>query len=132
VFLLANLYRDFFRAFSNPTRFAIVQLLRDRPHYVGEIAGNLRLEQSRVSHNLACLLHCGFVEWEWREKNKVYRLNPQLLPILAGIEKHLSRYAPSLNTCQVLEAESQRLPRRPSANRRTTISAGIRARTRTS
>ena len=104
--MLARLYREFFRALANPTRFAIVHLLRAEPHNVGQIGEKLGLEQSRVSHNLACLLNCGFVEWEWRGKNRVYRLNPDLGPILTGIEKHLHRYAPALDTCGVLNAES--------------------------
>lgn len=105
--LIGRLYREFFRALSNSTRFAIVQLLRERPHYVGEIVEQLGFEQSRVSHNLGCLLNCGFVEWEWRGKNKVYRLHPDLAPILAGIDKHLARYAPALESCRVLEQEAK-------------------------
>ena len=104
-----RLYREFFRAISNPTRFAIVQLLRERPHYVGELVEELGFEQSRVSHNLGCLLNCGFVVSEWNGKNKVYSLNPEILPVLIGIEKHLTRYAPSLDSCQTLEAEKQPL-----------------------
>ena len=103
--MLSRLYREFFRALANETRFSIVQLLRSRPYHVGEIAEKLGYEQSRVSHNLACLLNCGFVLWAWNGKNKVYRLNPDLIPILAGIEKHLNRYAPALQSCGVLDAE---------------------------
>ncbi len=102
-----RLYREFFRALANQTRFSIVQLLRDKPHYVGQIVEKLGLEQSRVSHNLGCLLNCGFVQWEWQGKNKVYRLHPDLLPILNAIDKHLARYAPALESCQVLETESK-------------------------
>lgn len=102
-----ELYREFFRALGNQTRFEIVQLLRDRPHYVGEIVEALRMEQSRVSHNLACLLTCGFVERGWQGKNKFYRLNSDLLPVLSGIEKHLTRFAPALESCRVLENESK-------------------------
>ena len=105
--MLSKLYREFFRALANETRFSIVQLLRDRPHHVGEMAEKLGYEQSRVSHNLACLSNCGFVLWEWSGKNKVYRLNPDLTPILAGIDKHLNRYAPALESCAVLDAESK-------------------------
>lgn len=101
-----RLYREFFRALSNQTRFSIVQLLRDKPHYVNEMAEKLGIEQSRVSHNLACLLNCGFVESEWNAKNKVYRLNPDLHPVLTGIEKHLVKYAPALASCRTLERES--------------------------
>lgn len=129
--LLPRLYREFFRALANPTRFAIVQLLRTAPHNVSQIVAKLSLEQSRVSHNLACLLNCGFVQWEWSGKNKVYRLNPDLGPILIGIEKHLHRYAPALETCGVLKTESDfvRLETQPSnRSRRAQLgrSAGVR------
>jgi DNA-binding transcriptional ArsR family regulator len=102
-----RLYREFFRALSNHTRFAIVQLLRDKPHYVGEIVEELGIEQSRVSHNLGCLLNCGFLQWEWQGKNKVYRLHPDLAPILTAIDKHIGKYAPALDSCQVLACESK-------------------------
>ncbi|HET6935507.1 MAG TPA: metalloregulator ArsR/SmtB family transcription factor [Candidatus Angelobacter sp.] len=102
-----RLYREFFRALGNQSRFAIVQLLRERPHYVGEIVDELKMEQSRVSHNLGCLLNCGFVQWEWQGKNKVYRLHPDLIPILSAIDRHITKYAPALNSCQVLECESK-------------------------
>jgi len=101
------LYREFFRALSNQTRFSIVQVLRDRPHYVGEIVEALEMEQSRVSHNLGCLLNCGFVQSEWRGKNKVYRLHPDLSPILEAIDKHIAKYAPALDSCQVLACETK-------------------------
>lgn len=107
--MLSRLYREFFKALANETRFGIVDLLRNGPHHVSEIVEKLGVEQSRVSHNLACLLNCGFVLWEWQGKNKVYRLNPDLLPVLAGIEKHLARYAPALESCGVLEAETKRV-----------------------
>ncbi len=100
------LYREFFRALANPARFSIVQLLRAQPHNVSQIVEKLALGQSHVSHNLACLLNCGFVQWEWNGKNKLYQINPELLPVLSGIDKHLSRYAPSLDSCQVLGDES--------------------------
>jgi DNA-binding transcriptional ArsR family regulator len=105
--LEARLYQEFFRALSNQTRFSIVQLLREKPHYVNEMAERLGLEQSRISHNLACLLNCGFVKWEWNGKNKVYRLNADLQPVLTGIEKHLIKYAPALDSCKTLKSESK-------------------------
>ena len=101
-----RLYKEFFRALGNHSRFRIIQLLRQAPCHVGEIAEDLELEQSRVSHNLACLLNCGFVLWDWQGKNKVYRLNPEVPSVLAGIEKHLARYAPALDSCRVLEQEA--------------------------
>jgi len=66
-----------------------------------------RVPAGRVSHNLACLLNCGFVLSEWQGKNKVYRLNPDMDEILTGIEEHLAQYAPALDSCGVLKAESK-------------------------
>lgn len=109
VILNFRLYREFFRALGNQTRFSIVQLLCERPHYVGEIIDVLGIEQSRVSHNLACLLNCGFVESDWRGKNKVYRLHDDLPPILTAIDKHIVKYAPALTGCQILRIESKPL-----------------------
>ncbi|MDT8068973.1 MAG: metalloregulator ArsR/SmtB family transcription factor [Terriglobia bacterium] len=120
----ARLYREFFRALSNQTRFSIVQLLRDKPHYVNEMVEKLGIEQSRISHNLACLLNCGFVEWAWNGKNKVYRLNSDLRPVLTGIEKHLAKYAPALDSCETLESESKRVVVITKANE-----LGVRSRT---
>jgi DNA-binding transcriptional ArsR family regulator len=100
-----RLYKEFFRALGNATRFRIVQLLREGPCNVGQIAESLGLEQSRVSHSLACLLNCGFVVWNWEGKNKLYRLNPELTPILGGIDRHLTRFASQLDSCQVLGQE---------------------------
>lgn len=105
--MLARLYKEFFRALSNPTRFAIVQLLRARPHYVGELVERLGYDQSRVSHNLGCLLNCGFVEWQWKGKNKVYRLHSDLPPILDAIDHHIKQYGPALDSCTVLDGEAR-------------------------
>ncbi len=105
-----RLYKEFFRALGNPTRFRIVQLLRAGPHSVGQIAQSLGYEQSRVSHSLACLLHCGFLMWKWEGKNKIYRLDPELAPILTAMDRHLARYATQLDTCQVLGQEGREVP----------------------
>ena len=47
--------------------------------------------------------------FERRGKNKVYRLNSDLVPILSGIEKHLAHFASALDSCEVLELESKPL-----------------------
>ena len=105
-----RLYREFFQALGNPTRFRIVQLLREGPRSVGQIAESLGYEQSRVSHGLACLLNCGFLVWNWEGKNRIYRLHRELASILASVDRHLVRYAPQLDTCQVLGHEGHETP----------------------
>ena len=65
------LYKLFFKAFSNKTRFDIINLLRKGPKHVSDICKELNFEQSRVSHNLKCLEDCGFVNSKWNGKNKI-------------------------------------------------------------
>ena len=67
-----ELYKLFFKAFSNRTRFEIIKLLRKGSFSVGEITKKTSFEQSRVSHNLKCLEACGFVV---SEKNEILKKN---------------------------------------------------------
>lgn len=97
-------YKMFFKAFSNKTRFEIIQILRKGPRNVTEICKDLGFEQSRVSHNLKCLVACGFVYSRQEGKNRVYSLDEKYtLPILKNIDKHLRRYSERLEVCGILE-----------------------------
>lgn len=107
-----RLFREFFRAVASPARFAVIERLRQGPASVGDLAKALSLEQSHVSHALACLLQCGFVLRSPDGKQRIYRLNPETEDILAKVEHQLSRYAGELEQCEVLRAE-----RRPNAIR---------------
>ena len=97
-------YKLFFKAFSNKTRFKIIQLLRKKPKSVTEICNELDFEQSRVSHNLKCLKNCGFVNAQRNGKNKIYELdNKHIVPMLKEIDKHLEEYNKRLKSCGILK-----------------------------
>ncbi|MBI2581493.1 winged helix-turn-helix transcriptional regulator [Candidatus Woesearchaeota archaeon] len=96
-------YKLFFKAISNKTRFEIVTLLRKGSKSVTAICNRLGFEQSRVSHNLKCLVDCGFVNCKYNGKNRVYSLDPEIAAILAAIDKHLVKYRGRLKTCGILE-----------------------------
>ena len=96
-------YKLFFKAFSNKTRFEIIQLLRKGPRNVMQICKELSFEQSRVSHNLRCLVDCGFVNNKYDGKNRVYSLDKKhILPILKNMEEHIKYYNERLKVCGVL------------------------------
>ncbi len=96
-------YELFMRAFSNRTRFAIISELRAGPKSVGELCESLSLEQSLVSHNLKCLLDCGFVTVEREGKNRIYELeNETIAPLLGLIDKHVARYRAHLIACKII------------------------------
>jgi len=101
-------YKLFFKAFSNRTRFEIIKLLRKCPKHVSDICKELGFEQSRVSHNLKCLVDCGFVNSKWNGKNKIYEIDKKhILPILKEIDKHIKTYNERLESCGVLKHDKK-------------------------
>jgi len=61
-------------ALAEPNRMRIVELLRDGPRPVGEIAGRLRLRQPQVSKHLRVLSEAGFVKANPVAQQRVYQL----------------------------------------------------------
>jgi len=99
-----NLHRLFFKAFSNYTRLEIIQLLRKKPLTVSEICDKTGFEQSRVSHNLKCLEHCGFVKFTSDGNFRKYELDTEtIIPIVDLFEKHIQKYKKRLQECEMLE-----------------------------
>ena len=97
-------YALFFKALSNDTRLRIIDLLKKGPRNVTEIGQALDIEQSMVSHNLACLTNCGFVFVEQNGKNKMCSLNEEtVLPLLQLIDRHIGQYGKNLEGCRVLK-----------------------------
>lgn len=96
-------YRLFIKAFSNKTRFEIISLLTKEPRNVTQICKELGFEQSKVSHNLRCLVDCGFVHNKYEGKNKVYSLDKKhILPILKNMDEHIKYYNKRLKVCGIL------------------------------
>ena len=64
-------------ALAESNRLHIVELLRDGPCSVGEIAERLKLRQPQVSKHLRVLSHAGFVEVHPVAQQRIYQLRPQ-------------------------------------------------------
>ncbi len=98
-------YNLFFKAFSNNSRIEIIKILRKGPRSVGDIAKMAALEQSRVSHNLKCLIDCGFVSFRQEGKSRSYFLNGEIKPILKSVDTHIKNYHKQLLACGILKEE---------------------------
>jgi DNA-binding transcriptional ArsR family regulator len=61
-------------ALAEPNRLRIVELLRDRPRPVGEIAERLRLRQPQVSKHLRVLSDAGLVDVYPVAQQRIYQL----------------------------------------------------------
>ncbi|WP_285592306.1 metalloregulator ArsR/SmtB family transcription factor [Actinomycetospora sp. NBRC 106378] len=76
-------------ALADPTRRAILDLLRERPHAVGEVVSRLDLAQPTASKHLATLRREGLVRASVDAQRRVYSLDPR--PI-AELEAWLAPY----------------------------------------
>jgi DNA-binding transcriptional ArsR family regulator len=66
-------------AFSDPTRQAVLNLLRQRASTVGELATQLPVSRPAVSQHLQVLKSAGLVQEERRGTRHYFRLNPETL-----------------------------------------------------
>jgi DNA-binding transcriptional ArsR family regulator len=91
---------EFFATLANPTRLAILELLRNGPKNVTEIANTLKREQSMISHNLRSLEQCRFVFSERKEKERYYSLNRETMePLFKSFAYHSKKYCPEKGRC---------------------------------
>lgn len=68
-----------FRAIADPTRRQILGLLRQRPHTVGELAGNFETSRPAISKHLRLLRLAGLVIAHQRGTASVCQLNAEPL-----------------------------------------------------
>jgi len=64
-------------ALAEPNRLLIVELLGKGPRPVGEIAGQLHLNQPQVSKHLRVLSDAGLVEVRPIAQQRIYNLRPE-------------------------------------------------------
>ncbi len=63
-------------ALAEPNRMHIVELLRDKPLPVGEIASSLKMRQPQASKHLRVLSDAGLVEMHPHAQKHVFALKP--------------------------------------------------------
>ena len=67
------------RVLADPTRLAVMEVLRDGPMHVGAIQKALNVEQSLLSHHLQTLREAGLVEAERDGKAVRYRIAAEVV-----------------------------------------------------
>ena len=95
-------FDSFFVNFATKSRLDIIMLLKSGSLSVGEIASQLGLEQSMVSHNLKKLMDCNILSVRQEGKLRVYSLNKDtIVPMLGMVEQHVKSYC-KLGGCNKL------------------------------
>lgn len=78
-------------ALAEPNRINIVELLRDGPLTVGEIAERLGLRQPQASKHLKVLAENGIVEVQAEANRRIYKLRPEPFQALDSWVKSFRR-----------------------------------------
>ncbi len=76
-------------ALSDPSRRTMLEVLRDHPATVGELAAALPIARPGVSRHLRVLREAGLVEVHQEAQWRIYHLRPEPL---AEVDGWLSRY----------------------------------------
>ena len=89
-----------FAALAEPSRLRILELLRYRPHSVGELSDILNLRQPQVSKHLQVLSKAGLAHGMVFAQKRIYSLLPQpLLELEAWLQPYVnSPYANSIKS----------------------------------
>ncbi|WP_166346325.1 ArsR/SmtB family transcription factor [Phytoactinopolyspora limicola] len=74
---------DVFTALANPTRRALLDLLRDRAQPVNELADRFAMTRPSVSEHLKVLRDAGLVTTEQLGRQRIYHVAPQRLREIA-------------------------------------------------
>ena len=78
-----------FEALADPTRRRILDLLRERPHLVGELVDQLKISQPLMSKHLRVLREVGLVQVRQEAQRRWYELRPEPL---AEVDTWLTAY----------------------------------------
>ena len=90
---LFRAYKLFFGTLTSRDRLLIINSLRKNPKTVSNLQKELKLEQTRLSHNLRRLRHCGFVSVKKDGRYREYCLNRKtIVPLMDTIDKHMFRF----------------------------------------
>ena len=77
-------FQETFKALSDPTRRAILDLLKGGARTAGEIGSHFDMTGATVSHHLSVLRDAGLIRDERRGKYIYYELNLSVLDEIAG------------------------------------------------
>jgi DNA-binding transcriptional ArsR family regulator len=81
-----------FRAIADPTRRRIMDLLRGREATPADLNQTLRIAGGVLTFHLRALLQAGVVSQRRRGRQRMYRLNAQVLsPVAQWMRSHESR-----------------------------------------
>ncbi len=90
----------FFHGLADPSRLAILDILRHGERTAGDVAAAAGLTPSNTSRHLACLKDCGLVEAQHEWRHVRYRLADGVADVLAANDIFIERVADRVASCE--------------------------------
>lgn len=90
----------FFHGLAEPSRLAILDVLRLGECTAGGVAAGAGISPSNASRHLACLKDCGLVEARQEWRHLYYRLAPGVPDLLAANDAFIERVAERVAACE--------------------------------
>ena len=101
-----ELLSKYFRAFADPTRLQILELVADQERSVGELVELTGQAQPKISNHLACLRWCGFVSTRRQHRRMYYSVaDPRVTELIENARGLLGDSAHGVSCCSVLARE---------------------------
>jgi ArsR family transcriptional regulator len=98
-----------FKVLSNEVRLKLIDALEEGDKSVGELCECIEEDQTRVSHELKCLVVCGLANYRRDGKRIIYSLNRRsVLPILKAAANHAEKFADRMRGCEMV-SEAKRI-----------------------
>lgn len=99
--MLQRAYNIFFETLGNKNRLVILERLAKKPKSVNELAKELKLDQTTVSHNLKRLQVTGFVKSKKRGRYSIYEVNKKTVgPLFNLADNHMRCNCGKLCICR--------------------------------
>ena len=103
-----ELLAKYFRAYADPTRLKILELVAERERSVGELATLTGEAQPKISNHLACLRWCGFVTTRRDHRLVFYSVaDPRVIELLELARGLLADNAEHVSCCRTIATGEQ-------------------------
>ena len=103
-----ELLAKYFRAYADPTRLRILELVAERERSVGELVTSTGEAQPKISNHLACLRWCGFVTTRRDHRQVFYSIaDPRVIELLELARGLLAENAEHVSCCRTIAADKQ-------------------------
>jgi DNA-binding transcriptional ArsR family regulator len=101
-----ELLAKYFRAYADPTRLQILELVAQGERSVGELASLTGQPQPKISNHLGCLRWCGFVTRR-REHRRIYYAiaDARVVELLELARGLLADNAEHVDCCRVIATD---------------------------